>query len=91
MTFHYVAAFWISVCLTSAAYCLLNERIPTSTFCYLSIEAAEIACEETSWVCLSGLSKIPFKCTERFQGLEHALVWAYGIKTVFGKFLGFKL
>lgn len=56
MTFHYVAAFWISVCLTSAAYCLLNEWIPTSAFCYLSIEAAEIACEETTWVCLSGLS-----------------------------------
>lgn len=36
MTFHYVAALWISVCLTSAAHCLLNELIPTSLFCYLS-------------------------------------------------------
>lgn len=91
MTFHYVAAFWISVCLTSAAHCLLNELIPTSPFCYLFIQAAEIACEETSWVCLSGLGKIPFKCTERFQRLKHALVWAYAIKTILGKFLGFKL
>lgn len=59
--------------------------------CYLSIEAAEIACEETAWVCLSGLGKIPFKCTERFQRLKQGLVWAYAVKTILGKFLGFKL
>lgn len=37
MTFHYVTAFWISVCLMSTAHCLLYELIPTSLFCYLSI------------------------------------------------------
>lgn len=61
MTFHYVAALWISVCLTSAAHCLLMELIPTSPFCYLSIEAAEIACEETIWICLSDLGECTFK------------------------------
>jgi len=37
MTFHYVAAFCITVNLMSTAHCLLYELIPTSPFCYLSI------------------------------------------------------